>query len=139
MGIQGENEREVDTPGKREGSEVFHGVKGLVNAPCLNPGGGTGPVMAQRDSQPLIPRDVKLVEEGPQKSGYSDVWLVTPVCPMAEYVKPTTWSVKPHGPLFRTEVEVCCGNMREIVEVFGRFWEVRWNGRHSATEGKLQT
>jgi len=36
VGVQGENEREVVAPSEREGSKVFHGLNGRVNAPRLN-------------------------------------------------------------------------------------------------------
>jgi len=42
-----------------------------------------------------------------------------PTCPATNHVELPTRSVEPHGPLLQTEVEVCCGNVGDVVEIVG--------------------
>ena len=63
--IQGEDEWKVGAPSEREGAKVFHGAEGLVKTPRLDLSGGARLIFTQRYRQPLAPRKVELVEEGP--------------------------------------------------------------------------
>ena len=61
-----------------------------------------------------------------------------PTDPVTKHVELPTWSAEPRGSLSRTEVEICCGDVREIVEIVGGFRKMGWNRGLRAAVGKLQ-
>ena len=71
--------------------------------------------------------------------GYSNVGLATSICPVSKYVDPPAWSVEPHVSPIRSEVEVCCSDVREIPKILESFGSVGRNQGLPATKGKLQT
>jgi hypothetical protein len=117
--------------GQGEGSEVVRGGKDVGKLGILCDQAGLGCLYFET-TRPL----------GCRKDGWAREWRIwrsivyesVSLRPnVGKYMETPTWSAQSHELLFQTETEMNCGDMGEVPEIRGSFWEVveKWGFSHA--------
>ena len=133
--IQGENEGKVMAFGEYEGVEVVHGGKSLRDRVFFDV--GLSGMFVSRNRQPVGCQKDRCAEGEENPTSHS-VWGDGFIFPESKDTQPPAWSIHSYKLLYHTEVEVNRGDMREVPEVGGGFWEVVSKRRFLTAEGELQ-